>query len=211
MKQLSIFLLSLFCFSVPVSASAQGLVSPVSGGWIALQGPPCPAPGNHHCSTPNQQFAYDLVPLSPAGTPTSCIGMPIRSPANGVVTAVHNAYPNNPPGVPSMAGPGVHPAGNHIVIQSAAGYILLGHLTPGSMTVSVGTSVSAGQVVAQCGHNGNSSFPHLHVHMQTHPDPANFASPGIPMTFSNISLSYPPGSPCTNYPSWIPGKGVVFC
>ena len=146
------------------------MVFPLSGPWGALQGPPCPAPGNHHCGTANQQFAYDFVPLDVYGNPNpnACIGQPILSPTDGIVVEALDAYPN-------ALSPGQHIAGNHIVIQrSPSEYILIAHLSPGTLTVGTGATVAAGQVIGACGYNGNTSAPHVHIHMQAGPVIMNF-------------------------------------
>jgi murein DD-endopeptidase MepM/ murein hydrolase activator NlpD len=58
--------------------------------------------------------------------------------------------------------------GNHVVVKHADGkYTLYGHLS--AITVSVGQSVAAGQQVGNVGSTGNSSGPHLHFEVRTHP------------------------------------------
>lgn len=58
--------------------------------------------------------------------------------------------------------------GNHVVVKHADGrYTLYAHLN--STSVSVGQSVSAGQQVGTVGSTGNSSGPHLHFEVRTHP------------------------------------------
>lgn len=188
------------------SAEAQPMVKPVQGLWGVLQGPPCPAYGNHHCGTANQQFAYDLVPLDGFGNlaPAFCVGAPIRSPSDGTVIEVLDVYPNLP-------APGQHPAGNHVVIQrSPSEYILLAHLSPGSVAVTVGSHVAAGQQVGTCGFNGNTSAPHLHVHMQAAPQVLIFGTPGLPMHFSDGGRLMPGGA-CVPLGSSPLMKGMVLC
>ncbi len=58
--------------------------------------------------------------------------------------------------------------GNHVVVKHADGrYTLYAHLS--ATSVSVGQSVSAGQQVGNVGSTGNSSGPHLHFEVRTHP------------------------------------------
>lgn len=58
--------------------------------------------------------------------------------------------------------------GNHVVVKHADGmYTLYAHMA--SITVSVGQSVGAGQQVGTVGSTGNSSGPHLHFEVRTHP------------------------------------------
>jgi hypothetical protein len=187
-------------------ARAQGMVFPLSGPWGALQGPPCPAPGNHHCGTANQQFAYDFVPLDVYGNPNpnACIGQPILSPTDGIVVEALDAYPN-------ALSPGQHIAGNHIVIQrSPSEYILIAHLSPGTLTVGTGATVAAGQVIGACGYNGNTSAPHVHIHMQAGPVIMNFATLGLPMHFGNGGVRFP-GGPCIPLAGNLMLKGMMTC
>lgn len=58
--------------------------------------------------------------------------------------------------------------GIHVVVKHADGkYTLYAHLS--ASTVSVGQSVRAGQQVGNVGNTGNSSGPHLHFEVRTHP------------------------------------------
>jgi murein DD-endopeptidase MepM/ murein hydrolase activator NlpD len=41
--------------------------------------------------------------------------------------------------------------------------VQLAHLQPGSVAVSVGDRVSAGQLVGKVGNSGNTMWPHLHI------------------------------------------------
>lgn len=52
------------------------------------------------------------------------------------------------------------------------------HLKPGSVQVEEGDTVSAGKVLAQVGNTGNTSAPHLHVHVMDRP--SAIASASIP-------------------------------
>lgn len=60
-----------------------------------------------------------------------------------------------------------HMAGNHVILRCAGVDVLLGHLRPGSIGVSVGDRLQTGAVIAEVGNTGNSEEPHLHVHAQT--------------------------------------------
>lgn len=58
--------------------------------------------------------------------------------------------------------------GNHVVVRHADGkYTLYAHLS--AVTVSVGQAVTAGQQIGNVGSTGNSSGPHLHFEVRTHP------------------------------------------
>ena len=187
-------------FVSSASVSAQTLQFPVQGNWLVFQGPPCPAygPPNHHCNTPNQQFAYDLVPAG-----GSCLGAPILSPTSGTVIEALDGYPDYPQF-------GQHIAGNHVVIQRSPNeYILMAHLAQGSVNVVTGSAVAIGQLIGRCGFNGNSNTPHLHIHMQSGPSIMHFGTPGLPMHFSNVGVLGPAG--CTALNGQLLARGMTTC
>ncbi len=55
-------------------------------------------------------------------------------------------------------------AGNHVFIRATqGGYVGLVHLQQGSVRVSPGDRLSAGDPLGNCGNSGNSTQPHLHI------------------------------------------------
>lgn len=62
-------------------------------------------------------------------------------------------------------------AGNFIIVESSEGYAVYAHAQTGSIRVSAGEVVSAGQQLANVGHSGNSTAPHLHFQLMDSPDP----------------------------------------
>lgn len=62
-------------------------------------------------------------------------------------------------------------AGNFIIIESSEGFAVYAHAQRGSIRVAVGDVVSAGQHIANVGHSGNSTAPHLHFQLMDAPDP----------------------------------------
>lgn len=73
-------------------------------------------------------------------------------------------------------------AGNHVITVSGSGYALYAHLAPGSVTVSKGETIVAGQLVGRVGHTGNSTAPHLHFHLMDRA--GSLAARGIPCAFA---------------------------
>lgn len=61
-------------------------------------------------------------------------------------------------------------AGNHVIIETAIGFVLLAHLRCGSVTVQEGETVAPGRQVGQVGNSGNSVAPHLHLHLSKRSD-----------------------------------------
>lgn len=120
-------------------------------------------------------------------------GRAILSPVAGEVVAAHDGEHDHAAhrGLPSLgyaltqgrraaAGwPAL--AGNHVPMRCEGGVVALCHLQRGSLTVTVGEQVRAGQPVARCGNSGNSTEPHVHVQAIDRL-PVEFAS-AVPMSF----------------------------
>jgi murein DD-endopeptidase MepM/ murein hydrolase activator NlpD len=62
-------------------------------------------------------------------------------------------------------------AGNHVLLDTADGFVLLAHLRRGSVTVAVGDAVTSGAQLGEIGNSGNSLLPHVHVQAMTSADP----------------------------------------
>ncbi|WP_141582290.1 M23 family metallopeptidase [Actinomadura sp. WMMA1423] len=69
--------------------------------------------------------------------------------------------------------------GNSVVLDLGDGvYAVFAHLRRGSLRVSKGDRVRAGDVLGEVGNSGNSSEPHLHFHLMDRPRP--LAAAGLP-------------------------------
>jgi hypothetical protein len=145
---------------------------------------------NYHVAYPDQRWAYDLLVTRNGKTHKGggrncqdyfCYGLPVLAPADGTIEATADDHPDMPIGV---LGGGLQPCGNHIVIQVAPGeFLFLCHLHPGSIRVKKGDQVKSGQVLARVGNSGNTSEPHLHIHLQD--SPVEILAEGIPLYFHN--------------------------
>lgn len=83
-------------------------------------------------------------------------------------------------------------SGNHVVLEVGEGrYVSYEHLKPGSVRVQVGDSVREGQTVAQLGYTGDSTGPHLHVHVSDGGTP--LGGEGLPFVLRGFRVlgSYP--------------------
>lgn len=62
--------------------------------------------------------------------------------------------------------------GNHLVLKQHGTEVhaFIAHARNGSLRVKDGQVVEAGQLVAEVGHSGNSTAPHLHFHLMDGPD-----------------------------------------
>lgn len=141
---------------------------PFRGRWKALRCGPNPG-RNPHLGTRDEWFAVDFVRLDGASR-----GSEILAPADGVVAHVEDGHADKADRW-WMQADRAHPAGNYVSVKvnasDAAGreepaWVILAHLEQGSIGVEAGQRVCAGEVVARCGNSGNTSRPHLHLHMQ---------------------------------------------
>ncbi|HRX17358.1 MAG TPA: M23 family metallopeptidase [Spirochaetota bacterium] len=55
--------------------------------------------------------------------------------------------------------------GNYIIIRFDDHYAFFAHLVPGSIRVKEGDQLKVGELIAEVGHSGNSTAPHLHFHI----------------------------------------------
>lgn len=97
-------------------------------------------------------------------------GKPIYAMADGVVKEAVNIVPNNPkPNEEANHEPYLHGgAGNHFYIQHGENIALYAHFQKGSLNpelMQVGKVVKAGDFLGLAGNSGNSSAPHLHIHI----------------------------------------------
>ena len=107
------------------------------------------------------------------------------APAVGVVFASHDGEPDVAIGSTRW---GLAGLGNHVGIEVAPQeHLFIGPLQPGSVAVRVGDRVKAGQPLARVGNSGNSSEPHVHLHLQD--SPRVYFGEAIPFYFHDYSHS----------------------
>ncbi len=143
---------------------------------------------NYHVFLPDQRWAYDLVVTWDGRTFRTdgvalddylAYGLPVYAPAAGPVFAAGDGEPEVAIGAPRW---GLAGLGNHVGIEVAPGeFLFVGHLQPGTVTVGVGDRVAAGQLLGRLGNSGNSSEPHVHLHLQD--TPRSWFGEGIPFHF----------------------------
>jgi hypothetical protein len=97
---------------------------------------------------------------------------PIYSPANAIVTQVVDSLESDLMFQPDT----INIGGNYVILDIGdEKYVYLGHLKKLSISVKKGDSILAGTYIGSVGNSGNSSLPHLHIHVQNKPtsDPNN--------------------------------------
>ena len=164
---------------------------PLAGEWFVFWGGDTRRT-NYHVVAPAQRHAYDLVVWRDGsthrGTGTAnadywAWGQRVVAPAAGEVVAAVDGIADSQP--LTGAGNETDPAGNHVLIDVGHGeYVLLAHFQQGSVAVKVGDRVEAGQLLGLTGSSGNSSEPHLHVHLQD--SPVSLEGVGLPLAFSDL-------------------------
>lgn len=129
---------------------------------------------NYHHPHRAQRYAVDIVGLDPTGFRTrgliprepdqyAIFGASVVSPCDGTVSRAEDGLADLKPPERDAA----NPAGNHVVIACEGVNVELAHLRHGSVAVSAGARVSAGDSIGAVGNSGNSSEPHLHIHAET--------------------------------------------
>ena len=119
-------------------------------------------------------------------------GRPLYSPVAGTVVSAHDGEPDHearrsmltliPYGLsqPRRIRRGLTAIlGNHVIIQVTGSpyYVGLVHLQRGSVQVSPGERLRAGDQIGRCGNSGNSTQPHLHIQAMDSPDA--YAAKGV--------------------------------
>lgn len=205
---------SMFVPGLRVSREPVELQSPVRGRWIAINGPGSKVP-SHGTHSAGQTYALDLVywpddtetwsavhrsPLTRRPETFPGFGQPVLAPADARVVRTQGfwrdhrsrnswpalAYFYVEASLRELIGPSGL-LGNHVVLDLGDGtYAAFAHLKRGSITVSKGQTVRAGQQIAECGNSGNSSEPHLHFQLMDSARPA-FAA-GLPFAFAGRAM-----------------------
>lgn len=181
------------------------ITPPLSGpGWVVANG--CCATDSAHRGAVQsvngslfdaQRFAIDWVRIDAGGRivngdPTdvrnhNAYGAPVHAVAPGRVVSTLSRLPDQPPGqLPDPASITLATLdGNHVVQTIGRGrYAFYAHLQRGSLTVRPGQRVRRGQVIGRLGNSGNTSAPHLHLHVMD--GPSVLGSNGLPFVFERL-------------------------
>ena len=182
-------------FTYPSQNECNSIDLPVKGEWLAAH-----AGGNelvnYHCAYKAQKYAMDIVKVDEKGRffkgagneleDYFTMGENIYAPVAGTVVGLLDSLPNVE--VTLTTSDTVNPAGNHIVIKfDTDRYLFLAHLNKGTLKVKKGDKVKQGDLLAQAGNSGNTSWPHLHMHIQDKPMVDNASAIGFPYRFSKIN------------------------
>jgi murein DD-endopeptidase MepM/ murein hydrolase activator NlpD len=145
--------------------------------------------------TPTWRYHLVGVPLE------QCFawGEPIHAPFGGVVTAARDGWPERDPvhfvrdlaivlknamAFDPLKADGLAPVlGNYVVLKMLGKevYALMAHARAGSVRVREGDDIQLGQHLAEVGHSGNSTAPHLHFQLMDGPNV--LTARGLPCSF----------------------------
>ena len=146
------------------------LAPPLRGAdYYVVHGGGTPPINYHGAASSAQRYALDLNRLNEWGLRADGLRPPrlheyavygdtVYSPVTGTVVEAVDRFPDqlSPDGQPAT--------GNHLWLRHDSLYVVLAHLQQNSLRVAAGDRVTAGQAVAQVGHTGNTTEPHLHLH-----------------------------------------------
>ncbi|MFB3147855.1 MAG: M23 family metallopeptidase [Thermodesulfobacteriota bacterium] len=114
-------------------------------------------------------------------------GKNVLAVADATVNAVVDKFKNQIPGVLPTEITLEEIDGNHVVLDLGNGqYVFYAHVQPNSIIVKEGDTVKRGQVMGKLGNTGNTSAPHLHLHVMA--SPYTLGSNGLPYVFDQFDL-----------------------
>jgi len=178
--------------SIPMSLPFEGFWTVINGG-LDIQ-------SSHSWNLITQRYAYDLIIADKDGKKYNsdaskaenyyAFGQDVLAPADGKVIKVQNYLRDY-----AYAGTGSinlrtrDMRGNHVIIRHADRvYSFIAHLQQNNCKVKPGDFVKQGQVIAKCGNSGHSTEPHIHFHLQDHPN--FYLAVGLPILFKNVEIKY---------------------
>lgn len=190
-----------------VAPDVRSFGPPLAGkGWVAING--CCAVDVGHRSTGlpidggihfAQRFAIDWMKLDGKGRvlagdiadPASypAYGAEVLAIADATVAEVLDGLPDQvPPNHPPHSAMTLdNVLGNHVILKiDEQTYAVFAHLKPGSVRVKQGQRVRRGQVLGLLGNSGNTSAPHLHMHLMSGP---SLGSEGLPYVIDRFYVA----------------------
>lgn len=144
-------------------------------------------------------------------------GAEVLAVADATVVSVVSTLRDEPPQIAPTTLGLEQLGGNYVILDIGGGaYVFLAHLIPGSATVRPGDRVTRGQVIGRLGNSGNTTEPHLHVHVSRAPLP--LSGDNVPYVIDRFSFSgsvdaagrYSPGPDAGDRTGQLPLEGAVI-
>ncbi len=143
------------------------------------------------------RFAIDFIKLDDSGRYADGnedlianwygYGSEVLAVADGEVSSVRDDFPESPSVSRHPRYDSARAAGNFISLKIEDGkYVFYEHLKPKSIIVKKGDRVTRGMVIAKLGFTGQTTGPHLHLHVADSDSP--LGAEGLPFKFSNYNL-----------------------
>lgn len=219
---------------IPISMEAPVRIGPpfAHGTWVAVHSPDW-ARGHRRVITLDGKipgrFAIDWVGVDEQGQvsrgdpdrPSDAIGYgeKVLAGADAKVAAARDGMAESASVKANPKHALADAAGNYVTLDLGRGHFLFyEHLRPGSVRVKPGQTVRRGETIGELGFTGDSTGPHLHMHVADSPDPVGAEGlPFIQEGFSKIGryrdiggLGQKPwdSEPQTTRPDW-PAPNVV--
>ena len=143
------------------------------------------------------RFAIDFIKLDSAGKLAADDENVIRNwhgyaadvlaVNDGIVASVRNDAAESPTLSAYVPASPENATGNYISLKTGdKQYVFYEHLKPGSIRVKPGQKVTKGQVIASLGFTGQTTGPHLHLHVADRDSP--LGAEGLPFEFEQYRL-----------------------
>lgn len=151
---------------------------------------------NSHRWCRNSEFAFDTGAFDQSLERSVIGGSPVFAACDGVVEEVFDGLDDTGEStdldqVEARYGEHARIDGNHVLLRHSGGELsLYSHLAKGSLRVSAGEQVRAGQELGRVGSSGSSWVPHLHFHVMRD----GIEGPGVPVCFDGLTTIL--GEPC---------------
>lgn len=151
---------------------------------------------NSHRWCRNSEFAFDAGAFDGSLRHSTIAGSLVFAACGGVVVEAFDGLEDTDDStdlerVERLYGEHARIDGNHVIIRHEGGELsMYSHLQKGSVTVTVGQAVQAGEQVGAVGSSGSSWVPHLHFHVMRD----GVEGPGVPIQFRGLKTIL--GEPC---------------
>lgn len=159
-------------YPFPEKSECVLLDLPVRGEWLAGHAGASTLTNAHS----ENRYAIDCLKIGPDGrffkeaeedvTDFYSYGEPVYAPADGRITEIVDSLTSDIFGKPDK----VNPGGNYVIVDIGDNkYFYVAHLIKNRIVVEKGQTVQKGDLLGYVGNSGNTSFPHLHIHVQNKP------------------------------------------